>query len=75
MPNGTHAVVEHPNPKNVPTLTPGTVAPEIMASWFSACITHPMNRKTAPEDEVAVVLRGLQDPLIKAWYEPDFECI
>lgn len=73
MPNSTVATVDHTNPKNVPCLTPGTVTPEIMVSWFSACNTHFINRKTTDGDKVAAVIGGLQDPLIKAWYEPDFE--
>lgn len=65
------ATVEHPVPKHVPILMAGTVTPDVLVDWFYECEGYFAEKEIKDDKRVSKILSGLQDPLIKNWYNPD----
>ena len=59
----THST-EHP-----PTLTEGTITPEILHRWEQACVNYFRHKKIPPDDQVEAVLFEIQDLRLSRWIE------
>ncbi|TFK79407.1 hypothetical protein K466DRAFT_609598, partial [Polyporus arcularius HHB13444] len=70
MNDPTRAAVSHPVLKQPPLLTSGTVTPEAVSEWESACQQYFLHSKGITDaNRVSLVAAGFQDRLIQAWWK------
>jgi hypothetical protein len=61
------ACVEQSNNKSPPTLTAGTVTPEVLHAWERGCFNYFRHKIVLPADQVFMVLFELKDLRMDAW--------
>ena len=67
------AMVEQTSPTKPPILTPGTINIFVVRDWEAACRTYFAHKDVDLDDQVKMTAGGLQDPLIRSWYDTDRE--
>ena len=68
-PSDSFARTQQSSAKVPPTLTEGTITPEILHRWERACINYFRHRKVRPDEQVEDILFEIKDLRLSRWIE------
>jgi len=67
------ATLEQSAPSKVPVLTPGDISPTVMCQFEHGCQNYFVHKKIIADDQVALIIGGIQDNRVGDWISGDHD--